>query len=145
MSSTEGEVFTMFTASHRALLLRAHKALEARIKFTNGGLTALGCSSPEVKRVELQAVELKNMLDAAHDRDGWTYDSKLRDVGAHALAILADALDKVRKTAVSVGVEDPHDIDDAIELSKTIGRQLRADLFPLPPKQGDLLDEEDAK
>lgn len=131
----DSEVFSMFTGAHRALLLRAHAALEVRIKFTKGGLAALGCQSKDVQRVELASVAFKKMLDDAHDRDRWTYDKELRDIGGQALSILVDALDKVRKAQVAAGVEDPHDTDDTIALAKTVGRQLRAELFPVEPKQ----------
>lgn len=124
-----------FTAAQRTLMLRAHSALEKRIKFTNGGLAALGASSADVKRIELNAAGFKKELDDAHDREMFELPQVSRDVAVLALSILVVNLDAVRKVQLAAGVEDPEDTDATIEFAKNTGRQMKPEAFPLAEKQ----------
>lgn len=131
----------MFTAEQRAMLLFAHTALETTIKFTNGGLAALGAASADVKRITLQAAGFKKLLDDAHDRDRWEFEPEYIPVAAQALSILVDRQNKKRKEVMGVGVEHPDDVDKAIELAKQIGRALRPEMFPKEEKQADVFED----
>jgi hypothetical protein len=129
------------TEGDRALLLRAHDALEKCIKMARGSLTTLNCSSADVSRVANRAAEFKKMLDDANGRESWTFQPDMRDVVVLAITILIDRQNKVRKEAIGVGVAQPHDIDETIQHGKTIGRALNATMFPREEVQGDLVDD----
>ena len=135
------EDLPMFTGEQRTMLLYAHAALETTIKFTKGGLAALGANSKDVDRIALASVAFKKFLDDAHDRERWEFDPEFIPVAAQALAILVDKQNAQRKKVLQVGVEHPDDIDKAIELAKSIGRQLRPELFPKEEKQADVFDD----
>lgn len=129
----------MFTAGQRGLLLSAHKALETTLKFTNGGLTALGANSADVKRIELAAAAWKKNLDDAHDRPRWEFDQHDTAIAAQSLAIWVDKLNIYRKEGVAKGA-NPESTDRTIEQAKELGRLMRPELFPIEPKQEGLFD-----